>query len=267
PCVTPRLWILSNYAVNCDRKVPSSDPSDGPYHGVTIGGDPIPCRRTFWPHDTGGTLPLSLVGQKGRIRETCYKPRNSLCSRRVLSVERRRRRRLRRRHGNAPTGAASFPFSYDLSVKTRELFLKNKAEELDREMGLIRTQEETGRHVKDTGCGISPQDLPHLFTKFAQGRNVASRGFSGSGLGLAICKRYVSLMQGHIWLESEGIGKGCMATFVVKLGICENPDGSQQKIVPLPWAKHGQEDTSSSRGMPKDPKAFIPLKPRYQRSV
>jgi ethylene receptor len=35
-----------------------------------------------------------------------------------------------------------------LSVKTRELFLKNKAEELDREMGLIRTQEETGRHVR-----------------------------------------------------------------------------------------------------------------------
>ncbi|RWW38353.1 hypothetical protein BHE74_00056418 [Ensete ventricosum] len=35
-----------------------------------------------------------------------------------------------------------------LSVKTRELFLKNKAEELDREMGQIRTQEETGRHVR-----------------------------------------------------------------------------------------------------------------------
>lgn len=35
-----------------------------------------------------------------------------------------------------------------LSVKTRELFLKNRAEELDREMGLILTQEETGRHVR-----------------------------------------------------------------------------------------------------------------------
>ncbi|KAL6214923.1 hypothetical protein ACLB2K_014355 [Fragaria x ananassa] len=35
-----------------------------------------------------------------------------------------------------------------LSVKTREIFLKNKAEELDREMGLILTQEETGRHVR-----------------------------------------------------------------------------------------------------------------------
>ncbi|KAF6141281.1 hypothetical protein GIB67_024365 [Kingdonia uniflora] len=35
-----------------------------------------------------------------------------------------------------------------LSVKTRELFLKNKAAEPDREMGIIRTQEETGRHVR-----------------------------------------------------------------------------------------------------------------------
>ena len=35
-----------------------------------------------------------------------------------------------------------------LSVKTRELFLKNNAAELDREMGLIRTQEVMGRHVR-----------------------------------------------------------------------------------------------------------------------
>lgn len=37
--------------------------------------------------------------------------------------------------------------------------------------------------VKDTGCGIPPQDLPHAFTKFALGH--------GTGIGLAICKRYV----------------------------------------------------------------------------
>lgn len=43
--------------------------------------------------------------------------------------------------------------------------------------------------VKDTGCGISPQDIPHVFTKFAQAQTGGSRGYSGSGLGLAICKR------------------------------------------------------------------------------
>lgn len=40
--------------------------------------------------------------------------------------------------------------------------------------------------VKDTGYGVSPQDIPHLFTKFAQLRN-GTKG--GTGLGLAICKR------------------------------------------------------------------------------
>ncbi|URE31588.1 Ethylene receptor [Musa troglodytarum] len=46
----------------------------------------------------------------------------------------------------------------------------------------------------------------------------ANKASNGSGIGLAICRRFVSLMEGQIWLESEGIGKGCTATFIVKLG-------------------------------------------------
>ncbi|URE33086.1 Ethylene receptor [Musa troglodytarum] len=86
------------------------------------------------------------------------------------------------------------------------------------------------REVKDTGCGISPQDLPHIFTKFAHSRISANKASNGSGLGLAICRRFVSLMEGQIWLESEGIGKGCTATFIVKLGICD-PSGNLQQIL------------------------------------
>ncbi|XP_074568180.1 putative ethylene response sensor 1 [Curcuma longa] len=89
--------------------------------------------------------------------------------------------------------------------------------------------------VKDTGCGISSQELPYIFTKFAQSRNVASQSYNGSGVGLAICKRYVNLMQGHIWLESEGLGKGCTATFLVKLEIYENQNISHLKNGPLSW--------------------------------
>ncbi|KAK9024449.1 hypothetical protein V6N11_004611 [Hibiscus sabdariffa] len=76
--------------------------------------------------------------------------------------------------------------------------------------------------VKDSGCGISPQDIPKLFTKFAQNQLTATRNPGGSGLGLAICKRFVNLMEGHIWIESEGLGKGCTAIFIVKLGIPEH---------------------------------------------
>ncbi|KAJ3669479.1 hypothetical protein LUZ60_011429 [Juncus effusus] len=78
--------------------------------------------------------------------------------------------------------------------------------------------------VKDTGCGIDPQDLPNIFTKFTHGQ--------GTGVGLAVCKRFVGLMDGQIWVESEGTGKGCTASFVVKLRVCENPNGPLQWVLP-----------------------------------
>ncbi|KAK7284616.1 hypothetical protein RJT34_19365 [Clitoria ternatea] len=83
--------------------------------------------------------------------------------------------------------------------------------------------------VKDSGCGILSQDIPHLFTKFAQSRSGPARSSSGAGLGLAICKRFVNLMGGHIWIESEGLDKGSTATFIVKLGISGNPDSSDHQ--------------------------------------
>ncbi|KAF6136914.1 hypothetical protein GIB67_025748 [Kingdonia uniflora] len=77
--------------------------------------------------------------------------------------------------------------------------------------------------VKDSGSGISPQDIPKLFNKFVDSQSLASKNSCGKGLGLAISKRFLSLMEGHIWIESEGLGKGCTATFLVKLGIAEHP--------------------------------------------
>jgi signal transduction histidine kinase len=55
--------------------------------------------------------------------------------------------------------------------------------------------------VSDTGCGISPDELPRVFDKFYRG--TASRGEArGAGLGLAIVKHFVELHQGRIWVES-----------------------------------------------------------------
>lgn len=94
--------------------------------------------------------------------------------------------------------------------------------------------------VKDSGSGISPQDIPKLFTKFSQTQSQATTNSSGSGLGLAICKRFVNLMEGHIWLESEGLGKGCTASFIVKLGIPELSNESKLPFMPKVPANHGQ---------------------------
>nr|ABD66593.1 ethylene receptor [Lilium formosanum x Lilium longiflorum] len=118
--------------------------------------------------------------------------------------------------------------------------------------------------VKDTGCGISAQDLPHIFTKFAQTQSGANRGCSGSGLGLAICKRFVGLMEGHIWLDSDGVGKGSTATFIVKLGVCENTDGYLQQLVPTARSNHGDPDRYVPRGLVRDEDGLlVPSKLRY----
>ncbi|KAE8703362.1 Ethylene receptor [Hibiscus syriacus] len=93
--------------------------------------------------------------------------------------------------------------------------------------------------VKDSGIGISPQEIPKLFTKFARTQSTAIRNSGGSGLGLAICKRFVNLMEGHIWIESEGLGKGSTAIFMVKLGIPERLNESKLAFMPKVPPNHG----------------------------
>lgn len=66
----------------------------------------------------------------------------------------------------------------------------------------------------DTGQGISPDFLPHLFESYTQAEQGA-RWQRGLGLGLAICKHLVDLQGGEILAASEGLGKG--ASFTVRL--------------------------------------------------
>jgi signal transduction histidine kinase len=61
--------------------------------------------------------------------------------------------------------------------------------------------------VQDTGVGIEPKDLPHVFERFYRGQNVRQSGIPGTGLGLAIVKEIVSLHEGMIDIESV-VGKG-----------------------------------------------------------
>ena len=68
--------------------------------------------------------------------------------------------------------------------------------------------------VQDTGMGISPEFLPHVFERFAQAESSPERN-QGMGLGLAICKHLVALHGGSINADSDGPGRG--ATFTVKL--------------------------------------------------
>ncbi len=68
--------------------------------------------------------------------------------------------------------------------------------------------------VADTGEGISPEHLPHVFERFYRVEESRSRGEGGAGLGLAIARQMVEAHGGKVWAESE-IGKG--STFYVAL--------------------------------------------------
>lgn len=69
--------------------------------------------------------------------------------------------------------------------------------------------------VTDTGCGIDPQFLPHVFDRFAQEDGSYTRGHSGLGLGLTIARHIVELHGGTIHAESQGKDLG--ATFTATL--------------------------------------------------
>jgi PAS domain S-box-containing protein len=71
--------------------------------------------------------------------------------------------------------------------------------------------------VRDTGEGISPEFLPHVFDRFRQADGTSTRTHMGLGLGLAIVRHVVELHGGSVHAASEGHGKG--ATFSVTLPI------------------------------------------------
>ena len=68
--------------------------------------------------------------------------------------------------------------------------------------------------IQDSGVGIPPEDIPHLFQKFYRVDNSSTRSIGGTGLGLFICKKITELYNGRIWVESE-FGRG--STFFINL--------------------------------------------------
>jgi signal transduction histidine kinase len=69
--------------------------------------------------------------------------------------------------------------------------------------------------IKDTGIGLSQEDIHHLFAKFARGTEGQKHNTEGSGIGLYVAKKMIEAQHGNIWIDSEGPGKG--STFVIEL--------------------------------------------------
>jgi PAS domain S-box-containing protein len=85
------------------------------------------------------------------------------------------------------------------------------------EVRLERVNSHVEVTVTDTGIGIEPSFLPHLFERFSQAETGANRIHHGLGLGLAISRHLIELQGGRISAHSDGLGRG--STFRIELPV------------------------------------------------
>jgi signal transduction histidine kinase len=78
--------------------------------------------------------------------------------------------------------------------------------------------------VRDTGVGIGPDLLPHVFDVFVQGESSLDRAQGGMGIGLALVSQLVRLHDGSIEAYSEGTGRG--SRFTLRLPRVDTPSGA-----------------------------------------
>jgi heavy metal sensor kinase len=100
----------------------------------------------------------------------------------------------------------------------------------------LRASREKGHvvlHVADTGSGIAPEDLPHVFQRFFRAQPDRGRNRGGAGLGLALCQSIAQAHGGEIHVESEP-GQGTRVT--VRLPVSEPPAAEAPAPTPAPAA-------------------------------
>jgi PAS domain S-box-containing protein len=85
--------------------------------------------------------------------------------------------------------------------------------------------------VRDTGIGLSRESMSRLFQSFSQADSSTTRKYGGTGLGLAISKRLAEMMEGTMWAESEGPGRGSTFTFTIQAPVAEHSPVKHREYV------------------------------------
>lgn len=109
------------------------------------------------------------------------------------------------------------------------------------EVGLGRAGSTMVLTVRDTGVGIGPEFLPHIFDRFRQADSTLTRVHGGMGLGLAIARHLVELMGGTVHAESAGAGQG--ATFTVTLTVLAERPAADRATTPAGEAPHDLQES------------------------
>jgi len=82
--------------------------------------------------------------------------------------------------------------------------------------------------VRDTGLGIAPDSLPHIFELFTQAPRSLDRSQGGLGIGLAVVRKLVEMHGGTVEAQSAGLGEG--TEFTVRLPVLRSPTGRSQTL-------------------------------------
>lgn len=110
-------------------------------------------------------------------------------------------------------------------------------------------------NVTDSGIGISPDDLTHIFQKFYRVDNSDTRTIGGTGLGLYLVKQRVEAMGGRVWAESA-FGEG--STFFVSLPRLSNEEYEKRMI---PIRNQQMQEQLANANKPTPPAPTAPTQP------
>lgn len=128
-------------------------------------------------------------------------------------------------------------------TKSGDVSLHVSTHSIDSECNFVELEFE----VRDTGIGMSPEEISRLFMPFSQGDSSTTRKYGGTGLGLAICKSLSEAMGGKVWATSV-LREGSSFFSRVRVGFVEMSDthslsseSEKQKVISTRKIKNKEE--------------------------